>query len=59
MKGMKSGQKLPFSTSAMIPWTAEFVAQVLNEGVEEAGEKWTTEQVLSVARDNARVVYGI
>ncbi|KAL8278721.1 hypothetical protein RQP46_008790 [Phenoliferia psychrophenolica] len=26
--GMKSGQKMPFSHSGMLPWTAEFVAKV-------------------------------
>lgn len=50
--GLKSGQKLPFSHSGMIPWTAEFVAQV-------AGEGWDTDRVLTVARENARAVYGV
>jgi TatD DNase family protein len=50
--GLKSGQKLPFSHSGMIPWTAEFVANV-------AGEGWDAERVLAVARENARAVYGI
>jgi hypothetical protein len=37
---MKKGQKIPFALSAMIPWTAEFVAKVLNESslhVDEMG----------------------
>ena len=50
--GLKSGQKLPFSHSGMIPWTAEFVANV-------AGEGWDTERVLAVARENTKAVYGI
>jgi len=50
--GLKSGQKLALSHSGMIPWTAEFVANV-------AGEGWDTERVLAVARENAKAVYGI
>lgn len=50
--GLRSGQRLPFSHSGMIPWTAEFVASA-------AGEGWDTERVLRVARENARAVYGV
>ncbi|KAF8323192.1 hypothetical protein DL93DRAFT_2050050 [Clavulina sp. PMI_390] len=50
--GLKSGQKLPFSHSGMIPWTAEFVANI-------AGEGWDAEKVLAVAKENARAVYGV
>ncbi|KAK4058279.1 hypothetical protein OIO90_000436 [Microbotryomycetes sp. JL221] len=61
--GMKGGQKLPFSHSGMLPWTAAFVAQVLNEAVpdrnSDEGDRWTTIDVLQVARDNARKVYRI
>lgn len=59
--GMKGGQKMPFSHSGMLPWTAAFVAQVLNEGisVEEEASRWTTQDVLKVARENAKKVYGI
>jgi len=49
---LKSGQKLPFSHSGMIPWTAEFVAKV-------AGGEWDTDKVLKVANENARFLYGI
>lgn len=49
---LKSGQKLPFSHSGMIPWTAEYVANI-------AGEGWDTERVLRVARENARAMYGV
>jgi len=49
---LKSGQKLPFSHSGMIPWTAEFVANV-------AGDGWNAERVLAISRTNARAVYGV
>ncbi|KAK0462579.1 Metallo-dependent hydrolase [Desarmillaria tabescens] len=44
--------RLPFSHSLMIPWTAEFVAEVMGEG-------WDAERVLNVAREGARRVYGV
>jgi TatD DNase family protein len=44
--------KLPLSHSAMIPWTADFVARV-------AGEGWDSERVMKVARENAKKVYGV
>lgn len=55
--------RLPLSHSAMIPWTAQFVARVANraragEG-EEEGETWDVESVLEEGRRNARAVYGI
>lgn len=58
--GMKSGQKMPFSHSGVLPWTASFVAKALNEreGIAEE-DKWTTEDVLRVARDNARRIYAV
>lgn len=49
------GRRLPLSHSAMIPWTAEFVAQVANE----AGGSWDTESVMRCARDNAKRMYGV
>jgi TatD DNase family protein len=47
------GKKLPLCHTAMIPWTAEFVAGLIGK------EEWDTERVLKVARDNARTVYGV
>jgi len=44
--------KLPLCHSAMIPWTAEFVAGV-------AGQGWDMERVMHVSRENAKVVYGV
>ena len=46
------GRKLPLCHSAMIPWTAEFIAQV-------AGEGWDAERVMKEARENARRMYGL
>jgi len=47
------GMKLPLCHTAMIPWTAEFVAGVI------AKEGWDTEKVMKVTRENARAVYGV
>ena len=44
--------KFPLSHTAMIPWTADFIAKI-------AGNGWNAERVLRVARENARKVYGI
>ncbi|KAF8064825.1 hypothetical protein FPV67DRAFT_1562816 [Lyophyllum atratum] len=50
LKEMKG--KLPVCHSAMVPWTAAFVANV-------AGEGWTADRVVSEARENARRMYGV
>ena len=47
------GKKLPLCHTAMIPWTAEFVAGVIGQG------EWDTERVMKAARANARNVYGV
>jgi TatD DNase family protein len=47
------GKKLPLCHTAMIPWTAEFVAGIIER------EEWDTERVMKVARENARTVYGV
>lgn len=44
--------RLPLCHTAMIPWTAEFIAGVI-------GEEWDTEKVMKVARENAKNVYGV
>jgi len=44
--------KLPLSHTAMIPWTADFVAGV-------AGELWNSARVMRDAREAARAVYGV
>ena len=49
---LKSGQKLPLSHSGMIPWTAEFVANI-------AGGEWDANRVLEVSRANAKAMYGV
>lgn len=46
------GKKLPVCHSAMVPWTAEFVATV-------AGDGWAADRVMREARENARMVYGV
>lgn len=74
MKGKKP-KRLPLCHTGMIPWTADFVAGVLNEGNsadgnalpdralgEEAAKtdaEWDAARVMKVARDNARAVYGV
>ncbi|KAF4573163.1 hypothetical protein EYR40_003752 [Pleurotus pulmonarius] len=44
--------KLPICHTAMIPWTADFVANFL-------GGEWTSEKVMKISRENARSVYGV
>lgn len=63
--------KLPICHTAMIPWTAEFVAGILGSptstGTEETPVKaeatieseWDTDKVMRTARDNAKFVYGV
>ncbi|KAL0057351.1 hypothetical protein AAF712_016012, partial [Marasmius tenuissimus] len=51
-----SGNRLPLSHSAMIPWTADFVSEVLKEG---EADGWDSKKVLEVGRENARKVYGV
>ncbi|KAJ3513079.1 hypothetical protein NLJ89_g3148 [Agrocybe chaxingu] len=55
------GKKLPICHSAMVPWTAKFVADVANQAVEKDGKEglWTPDEVMRVARENARRVYGV
>ncbi|KZT05694.1 uncharacterized protein LAESUDRAFT_759938 [Laetiporus sulphureus 93-53] len=51
--------RLPLSHSAMIPWTAEFVAAVANEAIEGEEPSWDVVKVLREARENAKSMYGI
>lgn len=44
--------KLPICHSAMVPWTADFVAGLVGEG-------WDADKVMAEARENARLVYGV
>jgi len=46
------GKKLPLCHTAMMPWTAEFVAGV-------AGGGWDVDRVMREGRDNARKMYGV
>ncbi|KAI4527735.1 Metallo-dependent hydrolase [Schizophyllum commune Loenen D] len=50
LSGMKG--RLPLCHTAMIPWTADFVAGILGDG-------WDATRVMEIARENARKVYGI
>ncbi|GAA5967381.1 hypothetical protein JCM11641_000528 [Rhodosporidiobolus odoratus] len=54
---MTSKQRFPFSIPAVLPYTAEYVARVLNEGKAEDARKWNTVDVLRQARENARKLY--
>lgn len=51
--------RLPLSHTAMIPWTAAFVAVVAREAAGDSGDEWTITQVLCEARENARTMYGV
>ncbi|KAF9524801.1 hypothetical protein CPB83DRAFT_860715 [Crepidotus variabilis] len=68
------GKKLPVCHSAMIPWTAKFVANVANEGLSSQVQgktvpgapgwqpdsfSWDADMVMKVARENAKKMYGI
>ncbi|EGO23256.1 hypothetical protein SERLADRAFT_349889 [Serpula lacrymans var. lacrymans S7.9] len=44
--------RLPLCHTAMIPWVAEYAANV-------AGGSWDTTKIMHQARENARLVYGI
>ncbi|KAI0047084.1 Metallo-dependent hydrolase [Auriscalpium vulgare] len=44
--------RLPLCHTAMIPWTAEFVADVVGEG-------WSTDRVMALGRENGRKMYGL
>lgn len=46
------GKKLPLCHTAMIPWTAAFVADLV-------GERWDADKVMADARENARKMYGV
>lgn len=59
---LRSGSRLPLCHTAMIPWTAEFVA---NEANSTKGEdldtnlKYDVAKVMKEARENARAMYGV
>ncbi|KAF7369195.1 hypothetical protein MVEN_00246900 [Mycena venus] len=57
------GKRLPICHSGMVPWTAAFVADLLppaeGESEGEGGGGWDAARVMSVARENARAVYGV
>ncbi|GAA5898454.1 hypothetical protein JCM8208_006987 [Rhodotorula glutinis] len=57
--GMTSKQRFPFAHGGVLPWTAEFVVKVLNEGKGDGDDRWTTVGVLKQARENARRCYGV
>jgi TatD DNase family protein len=49
--------KFPLSHAGMIPWTAQFVAQVANEVASE--ERWDVAHILEISQRNTKKVYGI
>ncbi|KAK7023152.1 hypothetical protein R3P38DRAFT_2532112 [Favolaschia claudopus] len=52
------GKKLPLCHSGMVPWTADFVANLLPPAEGER-EGWDAARVMTVARENARALYGV
>ena len=46
------GKKLSVCHTAIVPWTAAFVADV-------AGEGWDATKVMVESRENARMMYGV
>jgi len=58
--GNSSGNlRLPFCHSGMIPWTAEFVSDVLNSHAGQNDPRWDVEAIMRVSAENARRMYGI
>lgn len=58
------GRRLPLCHTAMIPWTAQFVANIINEKnnvnqSENTPTTWTADTVMRIARENAHRVYGV
>lgn len=60
------GKRLPICHSAMIPWTAKFVAEVANEAlIATVATKnlqsfvWNADKVLSVSRENTKKMYDV
>jgi len=51
--------KFPFSHSAMIPWTAQFVSYCANANVLDSKARWNADKVMREARNNARDMYGV
>lgn len=51
--------KFPLSHTAMIPWTAEWVAKAAQEVNETTCEIWNAEKVLDIGKQNAKIVYNI
>ena len=51
------GKRFPLCHTAMLPWTAEFVARVANDAT--GTTDWDIERVMRIGRDNARKMYGI
>ncbi len=51
------GKRLPLCHTAMLPWTAEFVARVANEA--SSSSEWDVERVMRISRENARRLYGV
>lgn len=54
--GLKGSQRVPHSTSAMLPWTAAFVAA---EASKVDGVELSVEDVFRASRHNARFIYGV
>ncbi|KAI8994021.1 hypothetical protein BD414DRAFT_481146 [Trametes punicea] len=50
--------RLPLSHSAMIPWTAELIANVANETTPDS-VVWDVASIMRQGRENARKMYGI
>ena len=51
------GKRLPLCHTAMLPWTAEFVARVASDAGNSSD--WDVERVMRISRENARRMYGI
>ena len=55
------GKKLPICHRAMVSWTTRYVADIANgsSGSEDSDGPWSANEVMKVARENERKVYGV
>ena len=63
LAALKSGSRLPICHSGMLPWTAEFVANVIKEAQTADSDgnviEYDTARVILEARKNAKDMYNI
>jgi len=60
---LRNGSRLPLCHTAMIPWTAEFVANEANSATgndsDDTSSKYDVGMIMRESRENARTMYGV